>query len=118
MFPWSWKSPQTCSRNDSASPSATMRPQHWDRRRELCKASMSSAPPCQWWNWEMNFPRWRRAEQRLICWKTSRRYHSIGSPVKAFVMDTVMVSACNSQAAACDIMSHMSSCAALGNIVI
>src|SRR5260370_36235900 len=47
-----------------------------------------------------------------------RSYQSIGSPVKAFVMDTVMVSACNSQAAACDMMSHMSSCAALGNIVI
>jgi hypothetical protein len=28
-----------------------------DRRRELCKPSMTSAPPCQWWNWKMNFPR-------------------------------------------------------------
>jgi hypothetical protein len=34
-----------------------------DRRRELCKPSMSSAPPCEWWNWEMNFPSWMRAER-------------------------------------------------------
>src|SRR5882724_7075577 len=49
--------------------------------------------------------------------KLLRSYQSIGSPVKAFVIDTVMVSACNSPAAACDIMSHMSSFAALGNAV-
>ncbi len=45
-------------------------------------------------------------------------YQSIGSPVKAFVMDTVMTSACNNQDAACDIQSHISSCRPPGNIVI